>query len=51
MASFIEDVAEPDAPDPYADIAALIPQDSQFHLTGARISPAWVRRNIQDITD
>ncbi len=51
VASFIEDVAEPDAPDPYADIAALIPQDSQFHLTGARISPAWVRRNIQDITD
>ncbi len=48
VANFIEDVAKPDTPDPYADIAALIPPDTQFHLTGARLSPAWVRRNIMD---
>ena len=46
VACFIEDVAKPDTSDPYADIAALIPHDTQFHLTGARLSPAWVRRNI-----
>ena len=48
VACFIEDVTRPDAPDPYAHIAALIPQNTQFHLVGARLSPAWVRRNIPD---
>jgi putative glycosyltransferase (TIGR04372 family) len=48
VACFIEDVAKPDAPDPYADIAALFPHDTQFHITGARLSPAWVRRNFVD---
>ena len=46
VACFIEDVNKPGAPDPCADVAALIPRDSQFHLTGARLSPAWARRNI-----
>ncbi len=46
VACFVEDVTNLDNPDPYADIAALIPQDTQFHITGARLSPAWVRRNI-----
>ncbi len=46
VACFIEDVKNTNAPDPYADIAALIPQDTQFHLVGTRLSPAWVRRNI-----
>jgi putative glycosyltransferase (TIGR04372 family) len=48
VASFIEDVTHLDRPDPYANVAALIPRDTQFFLTGARISPAWVRRNIMD---
>ena len=46
VACFIEDVRNLDAPDPYAYIAALIPQDVQFQITGARLSPVWVRRNI-----
>jgi|TARA_Y100000310_G_C20570424_1_gene757718 putative glycosyltransferase (TIGR04372 family) len=46
VACFIEDVKERNKTDPYADIAALIPMDTQFHATGARLSPAWVRRNI-----
>ncbi len=48
VAGFIEDAAHPDRPDPCADIAALIPRDTQFYVTGARISPAWVRRNFVD---
>jgi putative glycosyltransferase (TIGR04372 family) len=46
VACFIEDVNKPGAPDPYADVAALIPKDTNFHAIGARLSPAWVRRNI-----
>jgi putative glycosyltransferase (TIGR04372 family) len=46
VACFIEDVKSMDAPDPYANVATLIPEDTQFHITGARLSPAWVRRNI-----
>ena len=46
VACFIEDVKNVEAPDPYADVAALIPANTQFHITGARLSPAWVRRNI-----
>ena len=44
--SFLQDVKNMDAPDPHADVAALIPQESMFRHSGARISPAWVRRNI-----
>ena len=51
VACFIEDVKNVDAPDPHATVAALIPEDSQFHITGARLSPAWVRRNILDEKD
>ena len=46
VACFIEDVKSMDMPDPHANVAALIPEDTQFHITGARLSPAWVRRNI-----
>lgn len=46
VACFIEDVKTPGAPDPYADVAALIPKDTNFYAIGARLSPAWVRRNI-----
>jgi putative glycosyltransferase (TIGR04372 family) len=48
---FIEDVKKRGAPDPCADVAALIPKDTNFHAIGARLSPAWVRRNFQDTTD
>ena len=51
VACFIEDVKSMDAPDPCANVAALIPEDTQFHITGARLSPAWVRRNILDEED
>ncbi|MDP6781565.1 MAG: hypothetical protein QGH32_07450 [Alphaproteobacteria bacterium] len=43
---FIKDVEGVDHSDPYADIAAFIPQNTPFHRTGARLSPAWVQRNI-----
>ena len=51
VACFIEDVNKPGAPDPCVGVAELIPKDSQFHAIGARLSPAWVRRNFQDIAD
>ncbi|MDP6781780.1 MAG: hypothetical protein QGH32_08545, partial [Alphaproteobacteria bacterium] len=45
VASFLQDIKTMDAPDPHADVAALIPQ-GPFRRSGSRISPAWVRRNI-----
>jgi putative glycosyltransferase (TIGR04372 family) len=43
---FIRDVESLDYTDIYANIAALIPQDTSFHRTGSHLSPAWVQRNI-----
>jgi len=48
LESFLQDLNNMDAPDPYADVAALIPQDSVFRYSGSRISPAWVRRNVPE---
>ncbi len=44
---FLQDLKKMDAPDPHADVAALIP-DGPFRRSGARISPAWVRRNVPE---
>jgi len=48
VASFLQDMRKMDAPDPHADVAALIPQGSVFHHAGSRLSPAWVRRNAPE---
>lgn len=48
VACFIEDVENAQSCDPCAHIAALIPEDTPFRLSGARLSPAWVRRYFQD---
>jgi|TARA_B100000315_G_scaffold252642_1_gene289828 putative glycosyltransferase (TIGR04372 family) len=48
VACFIEDVEDPQSSDPYAHVAALFPEDTPFRLSGARLSPAWVRRYFQD---
>ena len=48
VASFLQDMKNMDAPDPHADVAALIPQGSIFRHSGARISPAWVQRNVSE---
>jgi putative glycosyltransferase (TIGR04372 family) len=44
---FLQDLKKMDAPDPHADVAALIPHGS-FRRSGARISPAWVHRNVPE---
>ncbi len=44
---FLQDLKKMDAPDPHADVVALIP-DGPFRRSGARISPAWVRRNVPE---
>ena len=46
VASFIDDLKALDGPDPHADIAEMIPVNSLFRITGARISPAWIRHNV-----
>ena len=46
---FIEDVKNMGAPDPHADIAALIPEDTVFRNSHARISPAWVRSRVSGL--
>ena len=46
--SFLQDVKNIDAPDPHADVAALIPEESIFRRSGSRISPAWVHRNVPE---
>jgi len=44
VACFIEDVKNPKASDPCAHIAEMFPEDTPFHLSGARLSPAWARK-------
>jgi putative glycosyltransferase (TIGR04372 family) len=48
VACFVEDVENTQSCDPCAPIAALIPEDTPFHLSGARLSPAWVRNHFRD---
>jgi putative glycosyltransferase (TIGR04372 family) len=51
VACFIEDVENPQSSDPYAHIAALFPEDTPFRLSGARLSPAWVRNHFRGSLD
>jgi putative glycosyltransferase (TIGR04372 family) len=46
VGSFLEDLKELNGPDPHADIAEMIPDNSLFRITGAKVSPAWVRHNV-----
>jgi len=46
VASFVENLEALVGPDPHADIAEMISVNSLFRLTGARVSPAWIRRNV-----
>jgi hypothetical protein len=46
ITAFLEDMKTPGGVDPHADIAALMPRDTPFALSNARISPAWVRKYV-----
>lgn len=48
VTSFLQDMKNVGAPDPHADVAALIPQGSVFHRAGSRLSPAWIRHNVPE---